>query len=236
MLTKDRRRILPTCAFPKVPRLRRRRFRRSVDERLAIRTIVIRGSIMRCVSTVVAFVCVCFFGLLDAKASVSVQIDLTSQSMHVTSANGEAFDWPISSARSGYYTPRGAYRPQRLERMHYSHKYHMSPMPYSIFFAGGYAIHGTYSVAELGHPASHGCVRLAPENAATLYSLVQTEGASISITGSPPGVQVYAAARHHGTHLRLAGRHHRHSQTLLAYAQPRKAPSLRQWLHNPAAR
>ena len=74
-----------------------------------------------------------------------------------------------------------------LTRTHFSHKYHMSPMPYSIFFAGGYAIHGTYSTGSLGRPASHGCVRLAPGNAETLYHMVQAEGARITIYGSPPG-------------------------------------------------
>jgi hypothetical protein len=121
----------------------------------------------------------------SADATVTVAIDLTHQRMHVVSSTG-SHDWPISSARSGFYTPGGSFAPTRLERMHYSKKYHMSPMPYSIFFRGGYAIHGTYSVGELGRPASHGCVRLSPGNAATLYHMVQTEGASISISGTPP--------------------------------------------------
>ena len=46
-------------------------------------------------------------------------------------------------------------------------------MPYSIFFLRGYAIHGSYETKYLGRPASHGCVRLHPANAAALYSLVQ---------------------------------------------------------------
>lgn len=70
--------------------------------------------------------------------------------------------------------------------MHYSRKYHNSPMPYSIFFRGGYAIHGTGAVSQLGRPASHGCIRLAPANAATLYSLVQQQGGAIQISGTPP--------------------------------------------------
>ncbi len=68
----------------------------------------------------------------------------------------------------------------------------MSPMPYSIFFAGGYAIHGTYSTASLGRPASHGCIRLAPGNAARLFHMVQTEGAEITISGTPPRMSYYA--------------------------------------------
>jgi lipoprotein-anchoring transpeptidase ErfK/SrfK len=94
----------------------------------------------------------------QAEASVLIDIDLGSQ----TRSESGSYDWRVSTARSGYRTPRGTYRPYLLLRTHYSHKYDMSPMPYSIFFAGGYAIHGTYSTASLGRPASHGCIRLAP--------------------------------------------------------------------------
>ena len=52
----------------------------------------------------------------------------------------------------------------------------MSPMPYSVFFHGGYAIHGTNAVSRLGSPASHGCVRLDTKNAAKFYSLVKQVG------------------------------------------------------------
>lgn len=125
-------------------------------------------------------------------ATVQLSIDLTNQRMHVTSARG-SYDWPISSARSGFYTPGGSFAPTHLERMHYSRKYHMSPMPYSIFFRGGYAIHGSYETGSLGRPASHGCVRLSPGNAAALYGMVRTEGARISISGTPPATRTYFA-------------------------------------------
>jgi len=59
--------------------------------------------------------------------------------------------------------------------MHYSKKYDNAPMPYSIFFTGGYAIHGTPHVGNLGRPASHGCVRLSPANARTLYGIVKND-------------------------------------------------------------
>ena len=69
-------------------------------------------------------------------------------------------------------------------------------MPHSIFFHGGYAIHGTYETAALGRPASHGCVRISPAHAAKLYSLVRAEGATISISGSPPPSQPFASETH----------------------------------------
>ena len=84
--------------------------------------------------------------------------------------------WPVSTARRGYRTPVGNYRPQLLARMHYSRLYDYTPMPYSIFFRRGYAIHGTTEIRNLGRPVSHGCVRLSPENARLLFELVQSHG------------------------------------------------------------
>ena len=162
-----------------------------------------------------------------AQARVRVHIDLSSQRMTVESSSG-TYVWPVSTARSGYSTPRGAYAPTSLQRMHYSHKYHMSPMPYSIFFRGGYAIHGTYATGALGRPASHGCVRLAPGNAAALFQMVKNEGASISISGSAPGGHRYASA--HKTHRsHYAARHHHP----MAYAPVRHGHGVKSWQRSP---
>ena len=120
----------------------------------------------------------CLFALpTQASASVVAKIDLSSQRMHVYVNGTHYHSWPISTARRGYRTPTGNYRPTRMHRMWRSRKYHMSPMPYSIFFHGGYAIHGTYDIKRLGRRASHGCVRLHPSNARRLYRLVKQHGA-----------------------------------------------------------
>jgi hypothetical protein len=63
-------------------------------------------------------------------------------------------------------------------------------MPHSIFFHGQYAIHGTLETDLLGRPASHGCIRLSPSAAATLYQLVSREGAVIRIGGGPEFVDL----------------------------------------------
>lgn len=111
-------------------------------------------------------------GTVAAQASVVITVNKTTQRLSVA-VNGEPrYEWPVSTARWGYNTPNGTYHPERLERTWYSRKYDMSPMPYSIFFAGGYAIHGSYEVSHIGRPASHGCIRLHPRNAAVLFSLV----------------------------------------------------------------
>ena len=120
-----------------------------------------------------------------AHATVMIEIDLSKQSMYVQSSTAN-FHWPVSTARAGYETPPGEYAPTALERMHYSQKYDNAPMPYAIFFYGGYAIHGSYETRSLGRPASHGCIRLSPNNAKKLFEMVEKEGATISITGTPP--------------------------------------------------
>ena len=112
----------------------------------------------------------------EAKAAVTAEIDLSDQVMHVYVNGRKRHSWPVSTARRGYRTPTGTYTIKRMHKMWYSRRYHMSPMPHSLFFHGGYAVHGTTEVKNLGRPASHGCVRLHPKNAARLYGLVQRHG------------------------------------------------------------
>jgi lipoprotein-anchoring transpeptidase ErfK/SrfK len=112
----------------------------------------------------------------SASAGVQVKIDISSQRMHVYVNGGLKHVWKVSTGRRPFRTPTGSYRPTRLERSWYSRKYNNSPMPHSIFFRGGYAIHGTNYRRQLGRPASHGCVRLSRGNAARLFSLVRRHG------------------------------------------------------------
>lgn len=123
---------------------------------------------------------------IAAAGTVAVNVDLSAQTMRVSVGGRPTYVWKVSTARRGYRTPTGRFRPIRLERTWYSTIYHHSPMPYSIFFRGGYAIHGTYETRNLGRPVSHGCVRLDPNNAKTLFYLVQKNGrANTSITIVP---------------------------------------------------
>ena len=107
-----------------------------------------------------------------AAAETNITISKSHQMMQVDSDYG-SYQWRVSTARKGYYTPTGTFHPYSLQLMHYSKKYDNAPMPNSIFFSGGYAIHATPHVGALGRPASHGCVRLSPTNARTLYEIVK---------------------------------------------------------------
>jgi len=125
--------------------------------------------------------CVCLALSLfatPALADVRAEISLSDQRLRVFVDGALQYTWKTSTARRGYRTPVGKYRPIRLERDWHSRKYDWAPMPYSVFFYGGYAIHGTTEIRNLGRPASHGCVRLHPDNAAKLFNLVKRYGRS----------------------------------------------------------
>ena len=131
---------------------------------------------MKVLGFLVAVAALMFAAVPADAATVEARVSLSSQRMTVSVNGVRKYTWAVSTGRSGYGTPTGSYRPQRLERSWYSRKYDNAPMPHSVFFRGGYAIHGTNAVSRLGSRASHGCVRLAPGNAATLYSLISKYG------------------------------------------------------------
>lgn len=108
---------------------------------------------------------------------VVISIDKVTQKMSVTVDGQEEYVWPVSTGAAGYATPSGTYRPFRMEVYHFSEEWDDAPMPHSIFFTkAGHAIHGTEHLKSLGRRASHGCVRLDPDDAATLFYLVEEVG------------------------------------------------------------
>lgn len=138
--------------------------------------------------TLAIFVLALVFFTAPAQSAIVVTVDKTAQRLTVEVDGTSRYRWPVSTGRWGYNTPNGSYRPQRLARKWFSRKYDWSPMPYSIFFNEGYAIHGSYEVSRLGRPASHGCIRLHPSNAAVLFALVKdhTDETRIVVTGEAP--------------------------------------------------
>lgn len=115
-----------------------------------------------------------------AFAGVLIQVDKSAQRMSVIVDGRARYHWPVSTGLHGG-PPSGAFRPQRLERKWFSRTYDWAPMPYSIFFHHGFAIHGTNQISRIGRPASKGCVRLHPRHAATLFNLVKSRKAETRI-------------------------------------------------------
>lgn len=111
-----------------------------------------------------------------ASAELMINIDKDSQTMTVAVDGQTRYSWPVSTGMRGYDTPNGSYKPFRMEASHFSREWDNAPMPHAVFFSQiGHAIHGTTQTRHLGRPASHGCVRLAPRNAATLFALVKEQ-------------------------------------------------------------
>jgi len=129
---------------------------------------------MRCIGVIALGALLCLSA--PAKAELQVNISKSQQRLSVMIDGAEAYRWPVSTGRRGHETPTGSFRPFRTERHWYSRQYSMTPMPWAVFFHRGYAVHGTMEAYNLGHAASHGCVRLRPDNASILYSLVRHEG------------------------------------------------------------
>lgn len=77
-----------------------------------------------------------------------------------------------STAQPKYDLEAGNYRVYSREVRHWSRKWEVW-MPHSLFFHEGYALHATTAIRQLGRPASHGCVRLHPRDAETLFGEVK---------------------------------------------------------------
>jgi lipoprotein-anchoring transpeptidase ErfK/SrfK len=111
---------------------------------------------------------------------VKATVSLKDQRMDLIVVTGQGetlgFTWKVSTGRKGFDTPVGSFQPTWMSEFHRSKTYDNAPMPHAVFFTGGYAVHATDYVGNLGRRASHGCVRLSPENAALFYSLVASYG------------------------------------------------------------
>jgi lipoprotein-anchoring transpeptidase ErfK/SrfK len=123
--------------------------------------------------------------------TILVNIDKSKQRMTVLVDGVQQYHWPVSTGAPGYATPSGTYTASSMNEIWYSKQWDNAPMPHAVFFTReGHAIHGTNEVRRLGKPASHGCVRLSPQNAATLYALVAEKGlekTQVVLVGLTPG-------------------------------------------------
>ena len=149
----------------------------------------------RLLTAIAAVVCLA----LPASAKLLIEIDKSAQRMIVSQDGARLYVWPVSTGQRGYDTPGGAYTPFRMEKDHFSREWDDAPMPHSIFFTKqGHAIHGTEHTRNIGRPASHGCVRLEPDNARVLFGMVKQEGMAnvrVVLFGAAPGGGRPAVAR-----------------------------------------
>src|ERR1700728_1664095 len=126
-----------------------------------------------------------------AFANIDIAIDKNTQQMSVAVDGAQRYTWPVSTGRPGYDTPNGTFKVNRMDADHLSQEWDNAPMPHTMFFdMRGHAIHGFSDVKHLGLPVSHGCVRLSPDHATTLFDMVKTQtmaNTKVVITGRTPG-------------------------------------------------
>jgi hypothetical protein len=153
-----------------------------------------------------------------AGANILVTIDKSAQQMSVAVDGAQRYVWPVSTGRPGYDTPNGTFKPNRMDADHYSQEWDNAPMPHAVFFdLDGHAIHGFFDVKHLGRAVSHGCVRLSPDHATTLFNLIKAQGMSetnVVVAGRTPGGDNVPVARS-----RLP-RNETVSSALAGYGQP----------------
>lgn len=126
--------------------------------------------------TILGIALLCLLPVIGIAAPLVARVDVSSQTMTVYQDGYAKYQWPVSTARKGKWTPRGVWTAKWTSKNHRSSRYNNAPMPFAIFYSGHYAIHGTNQISRLGRPASAGCIRLHPEHAAVLFSMAHTVG------------------------------------------------------------
>jgi lipoprotein-anchoring transpeptidase ErfK/SrfK len=115
---------------------------------------------------------------IAAAPALTARVDVTEQKMWVSDKAGKViYTWPVSTGRWLNGTPTGKWRGRYTVLDHKSTQFLNGDMPFSIFYFGGFAIHGTKYEDKIGSPASAGCIRLHLANAKVLYTMVEEIGA-----------------------------------------------------------
>ena len=135
---------------------------------------------------------------LPASAAILVEIDKSSQRMTVSQNGQRLYTWPVSTGKRGHSTPSGSFKAFRMEKDHFSREWDDAPMPNSISLQDRPRHPWQLRRERIGTPASHGCVRLTPENAAILFSLVKADGVlntQVVLTGVEPPPSEHNSSR-----------------------------------------
>jgi hypothetical protein len=113
------------------------------------------------------------------------RVNLAEQFMYIYIDGELKYLWLTSTGKPGYRTPYLDENPNgRIYDRYTSTAYPggdyngLGNMPYAVFIRGGYAIHGTgqSNWPNLGKTASHGCIRLHPDNAFIFNRFVRAVG------------------------------------------------------------
>ena len=103
------------------------------------------------------------------KGPLQIFISINQQELHLYSDGKHVEDAMVATGMPGHATPMGIFSIIDKDRYHHSNIYSGAPMPYMQRITwSGVALH---EGVGLGHPASHGCIRMPHEFAARLWVL-----------------------------------------------------------------
>ncbi|MDX2241272.1 MAG: L,D-transpeptidase [Leptolyngbyaceae cyanobacterium bins.302] len=101
-----------------------------------------------------------------------IEIDLSSQRLYAWEGDRPVYAILISTGKAATPTPTGKFAIQsrhRYARMQ-GYDYDVPDVPYTMYYSGGYAIHGAYWHHRFGTPVSHGCTNVAVNHARWLFN------------------------------------------------------------------
>lgn len=123
-----------------------------------------------------------------------IEVNLTSQQVIAWEGETPVFTFSASTGLPNTPTVTGEYHIYwKLEKtLMTGPNYYLPDVPYTMYFYGGYGLHGTYWHNNFGQPMSHGCVNLETGNAQKLFEWADPV--------LPPGqTQVTSSADNPGT-------------------------------------
>jgi lipoprotein-anchoring transpeptidase ErfK/SrfK len=100
-----------------------------------------------------------------------IEIQLSTQRLIAWQGKKQAYAVVVSTGKSTTPTLKGVFEIQtqyRTARMQ-GDDYDIPDVPYTMYYSGGYGIHGAYWHNSFGTPVSHGCVNVAVDHAKWLF-------------------------------------------------------------------
>ena len=105
-----------------------------------------------------------------------IHVDLSEQTLVAYEGDKPVYATVISSGKEGYQPPTGLFE---VEQKYISTTmnatdpidgfYEVEEVPWTLYYHGGYALHGAYWHTDFGKVRSHGCTNIAPVDARWLY-------------------------------------------------------------------
>ncbi len=125
-----------------------------------------------------------------------IEVNLTAQQVTAWQGDVPVFTFAASTGLPNTPTVTGKYHIYwKLEKaLMTGPGYYLPEVPYTMYFYGGYGLHGTYWHNNFGQPMSHGCVNLETGNAQKLFEwadpVIPSGQTQVTASADNPGTLV----------------------------------------------